>query len=216
MSSAKVVIVDYQLGNLFSVEQACRAVGINGEISGDAQKVKGADAIILPGVGAFGEAISRLRQAGTDRVLKDKIQSGTPIFGVCLGLQLLFSDSEEFGYSEGLDIIKGTTKRFLNNGAGEKVRVPQIAWNRVRPGGKDWQGSPLENVNENEFMYFVHSYYVIPTDSTVILSSTFYSGVEYCSCVMVDNVFATQFHPEKSGQKGLTIYRNWAKQNNLI
>jgi glutamine amidotransferase len=212
----KVVIIDYNLGNLFSVEQACRATGIDAEISASKTAIDNADALILPGVGAFIEAMQNLDQQGLVETIKNNVKSGKPIFGVCLGLQLLFSKSEEFGSGEGLDLIQGTIKKFPATIDGKKIRVPQIAWNKIYADHQDWNDSPLKGISQNEFMYFVHSYYVDPANDSCILTKTNYEGMDYCSGILKDNIFATQFHPEKSAQKGILIYKNWASDNNLI
>lgn len=215
-SIKKVVIIDYSLGNLFSVKQACSAVGISAEISSDRDAVMGADALILPGVGAFPEAMENLRQSNLIDALTEKVKGGTPLFGVCLGQQLLFSDSEELGYSKGLNLLEGTIKRFSNSSEHEKVRVPQIAWNRISNHNKSWSNTPLKDLDDGEFMYFVHSYYAVPRNEANILSTTYYGGIQYCSAIKYNNIFATQFHPEKSAGRGLSIYKNWAEQNNIL
>lgn len=213
----KVVIIDYSLGNLFSVKQACQTVGLAAEISSDYDTVINADALILPGVGAFPEAMENLRQSNLILALKRKVEEGAPLFGICLGQQLLFSESEEFGSCKGLDIIKGTIKRFASaTTEDKKVRVPQIAWNKIIRHKKPWTDTPLDSLADDDFMYFVHSYYVVPENESNILSTTRYGGIQYCSAVQYNNIFATQFHPEKSAQKGLSVYRNWAEQNNIL
>ena len=212
----KVVIIDYNLGNLFSVKQACDTVGINAKISSSKKDIDEADALILPGVGAFNEAMQNLSDLDIIHAMKNNINSGKPIFGVCLGLQLLFTSSEEFGSGNGLDLISGIIKKFPTSFNENKIRVPQIAWNKIYGPNKNWVDSPLVGINQRDFMYFVHSYYVEPKDELCILTQTNYEGLEYCSAILKDNIFATQFHPEKSGQKGVSIYKNWATLNNLI
>jgi glutamine amidotransferase len=206
----KVLILDYQLGNLYSVKQACAHVGIDAAVSSDKDALLEADGIILPGVGAFKEAMDHLHRLDLVAPLKDFVQQGKPLFGVCLGMQLLFSESTEFGVTKGLDLISGEINKFASP---ERIRVPQIGWNRIFPNQDRWEGSPLQNCNEGEYMYFVHSYYALPANPEDALSNTVYEGIEYCSAVEKDNIFATQFHPEKSGIKGLEIYHNWAKNN---
>lgn len=214
---SKVVILDYQLGNLFSVRQALENIGLDVIISKDPAEVKTADAVVLPGVGAFADAMGNLESSGLVDAIHKHIDDNKPFMGVCLGLQLLFTNSEEFGSSRGLNVIPGTVKRFSNaDEQGNSFRVPQIAWNEIYPGEIDWERTPLKSLEENEHMYFVHSYYVEPDDSSVILSRTTYGTKEYTSSVYKNNIFACQFHPEKSAAKGLVIYKNWAEQNNLI
>ncbi|MGO4821861.1 MULTISPECIES: imidazole glycerol phosphate synthase subunit HisH [unclassified Flavobacterium] len=215
-SKKKVVIIDYQLGNLFSVKQACDTIGINAEISSNKEDVLNADALILPGVGAFIEAMINLRKFGLDTAIQEKVNSGTPIFGICLGLQLLFTESEEFGAGKGLDLISGVIKRFPEKLEGKNIKVPHIAWNTIYKLQQDWDHSALSQIEENDFMYFIHSYYVKPTHDSCILTNTNYDGIEFCSSILKSNIFATQFHPEKSASKGISIYKNWALINNLL
>jgi imidazole glycerol-phosphate synthase subunit HisH len=213
--SKNVVIIDYQLGNLFSVKQACDIVGISAIISSDKNDILSADALILPGVGAFIEAMNNLIKLELDIVIKQKVKNGTPIFGICLGLQLLFTKSEEFGSGNGLDLISGTIKRFPENFEDRLIKVPHIAWNTIYKSGQDWELTALKDVSNNEFMYFIHSYFVQPEYDSVVLSLTNYDGIEFCSSIQYNNIFATQFHPEKSSDKGVSIYKNWALINNL-
>jgi glutamine amidotransferase len=218
MGTNKVIILDYQLGNLFSVKQACDKVGINAEISFDKNKISEADAIILPGVGAFIEAMNNLEKLDLIAPLKDFLEKNNPLFGICLGQQLLFTESEEFGSRKGLDIIPGVIKKFPNEIAGVKnIKVPQIGWNKIYSKNNSWINSPLKEINDGAYMYFVHSYYVKPDEDVNIMSTTNYEGLEYCSgAIKEPNIFATQFHPEKSGELGLSIYKNWALQHNLL
>lgn len=212
----KVVIIDYSLGNLFSVKQACDTVGMNAKISSEKIDIEGADALILPGVGAFIEAMTNLENLKLVTVIKDVVNSGKPIFGICLGLQLLFTRSEEFGSGEGLNLIDGVIKKFPATYNDKKIKVPQIAWNKIYSSKQSWKDSPLKDIEENEFMYFVHSYYVDPSEESCVMTLTDYEGLEYCSGIAKNNIFATQFHPEKSAEKGISIYRNWATINNLL
>jgi len=211
-----VIIIDYQLGNLYSVKQACDTVGINAKISCEKDDILNADALILPGVGAFNEAMNNLKKLNLDLAIIQKVKSGVPIFGICLGLQLLFTESEEFGAGKGLDLISGVIKRFPELYQNRKIRVPQITWNTIYNHDQDWGKTALKEIRNNEFMYFIHSYYVEPQDKNNILTQTNYDGVEFCSSVNYQNIFATQFHPEKSSDKGLSIYKNWALIYKLI
>ena len=212
----KVVIIDYQLGNLFSVKQACDTVGINSEISSNREDILNADALILPGVGAFIEAMNNLKKFGLDTATQSKVLGGTPIFGICLGQQLLFTESEEFGAGKGLDLISGIIKRFPDTFEERKVKVPHIAWNTIFKLNQEWDKTALSDLSSNDFMYFIHSYYVKPSDDACILTQTNYDGIEFCSSILKNNIFATQFHPEKSADKGISIYKNWALVNNLL
>jgi imidazole glycerol-phosphate synthase subunit HisH len=212
----KVVIIDYQLGNLFSVKQACDTVGINAEISSNREDILNADALILPGVGAFIEAMNNLKKFSLDTAIQNKVNGGTPIFGICLGQQLLFTESEEFGAGKGLDLISGIIKRFPETFEERKVKVPHIAWNTIFKLNQEWDNTALKDLSNNDFMYFIHSYYIKPSDDACILTQTNYDGIEFCSSILKNNIFATQFHPEKSADKGISIYKNWALINNLL
>ncbi len=205
----KVAIIDFKLGNLFSVVQACKINGLNVIITDDPKEIFAADGLIMPGVGAFGDAMINLIKQDLVSPIKDFIGDGKPFLGICLGFQLLFSTSEEFGDFKGLDIIKGRVRRFENNNNME-IKVPQIGWNTIYA-NKDWSLTPLSSISQNEYMYFVHSYYVEPENKNYILTETNYEGIEYCSSIIHKNIFATQFHPEKSGKKGIEIYKNWSK-----
>ena len=211
-----VIIIDYQLGNLFSVKQACDTVGMNAKISSDREDVLNADALILPGVGAFIEAMNNLKKFGLDTAIQEKVKGGTPIFGICLGQQLLFTESEEFGAGKGLDLISGIIKRFPENFEERKIKIPHISWNIIYKLKQDWETTALKELANNDFMYFIHSYYVKPKEESCVLTHTNYDGVEFCSAIKSDNIFATQFHPEKSADKGISIYKNWALINNLL
>lgn len=212
----KVVIIDYQLGNLFSVLQACHTVGMNAKISSEKEDILNADALILPGVGAFIEAMNNLKKLKLDVAIKQKVNNGAPIFGICLGQQLFFTESEEFGAGNGLDLISGVIKRFPEKFEERKIRVPHIAWNTIYKSIQNWESTALNELANDDFMYFIHSYYVKPEDDSCILTLTNYDSIEYCSAIKSKNIFATQFHPEKSAEKGITIYKNWAKIHNLI
>jgi len=216
--SKKTVIIDYQLGNLFSVNQALKKNGLETIISSDPKDIKNADALVLPGVGAFSDAMNNLKGLGLIDLLKHSIDKGTPFLGVCLGLQMLFDKSEEFGDCEGLGIIKGVVKKFPTvNNVNKRVKVPQIAWNSIHPsGGRSWKGTPLDGVKEGEDFYFVHSFYVEPQDVNTILTKTTYGDTSYASSIFISNIFACQFHPEKSSVEGLKVYKKWAEINNLL
>ncbi len=213
MKGKNIVIVDYGLGNLFSVKHACDYYGEDIKISSNKYDIANADGIILPGVGAFGEAMSNLEKLDLIVPIKDFIQADKPFLGVCLGMQLLFSESEEFGSSKGFGIIEGTVQKFPPNSAmGKQLKVPQIAWNQIyshQSTSELWKTSPLKDVKNGEYMYFVHSFFGMPQSQENILTTTQYEDFEYCSGVVKGNVYAMQFHPEKSAQKGIGIYQNW-------
>lgn len=205
----KIAIIDYQLSNLFSVKHAFDYLKINSEITSDKSILSQVDAAILPGVGAFGDAMDNLKKLDLIDPIKEFIKSGKPFMGVCLGMQLLFSESKEFGIHQGLNIVKGKVKKFSD--ANRPIKVPQIGWNQILKVNDKWNNSPLKKIKNGEFMYFVHSYLCLPDDKSIILSETIYENIKYCSSLLMDNVFATQFHPEKSGQEGIKIYRDWLK-----
>jgi glutamine amidotransferase len=211
-----VIIIDYQLGNLFSVKQACDTVGMNAKISSNQEDILNADALILPGVGAFIEAMNNLKKFELDIAIQERVKAGTPIFGICLGQQLLFTESEEFGAGKGLDLISGIIKRFPESFQGRNVKVPHIAWNTIYRLKQEWGGTALKELANNDFMYFIHSYYVKPNNEECVLTLTNYDEIEFCSSILKNNIFATQFHPEKSADKGISIYKNWALTHKLI
>jgi len=213
----KIAIIDYEMGNLFSVHHACRHVGLEPTITKDPKVINSSDAAILPGVGAFAESMANLNRLDLIPCLHDFISTGKPFMGICLGLQLLFTESEEFGSSKGLGIIAGQVLKFPSkSSSGKNVCVPQIGWNKIYSGNfpdskKKWERSPLRCIKNGEFMYFVHSFYTKPSSVDVALSLTNYEGFEYCSSIIYKNIFATQFHPEKSALKGIEVYKNWAE-----
>ena len=207
----KVVIVDYGLGNLFSIKQACLHVGYTPLISGDKNDIASADSLILPGVGAFGVAMKSLRKTSLLDPIKEYARSGRPLMGVCLGMQLLFDRSEEFGDHEGLGLIEGSIVRFPSHVNDRQLRVPNIGWHKVYPSSKtSWSNTPLSNINTaGNHMYFIHSYYASPKNADNVLSLSTYNDFEYTSAAVQGNTWGFQFHPEKSGEEGLTIYKNF-------
>jgi imidazole glycerol-phosphate synthase subunit HisH len=210
-NNKKVAIIDYQLGNLFSVKQACIYLDMDAYITTDKKELLEADYAILPGVGAFGDAMQNLHQLDLVSPIRDFIAAGKPFMGVCLGLQLIFSESEEFGNTKGLNLIKGVIKKFKPVDTNEHVlKVPQIEWNQIyETGNNKWNQSPLKSCKSGDYMYFVHSYFVEPDSDQYVLSTTEYGGHVYCSSIIKENIFACQFHPEKSGLHGVEIYRDW-------
>ena len=205
-----MAIVDYGLGNLFSVKRACEHAGMQAGVTSDRQALLAADAVILPGVGAFGDAMETLKRLDLVTVLRDIAASAKPLIGICLGVQLLMTESCEFGRHQGLGIIEGSVAHLGGpEKGGHPLKVPHIGWNKIHQRDA-WEGTPLDGVTDGEFMYFVHSYHVQPQDSRVVMSTTRYGDIEFCSSVRKGNVFACQFHPERSGMQGLLIYRNLA------
>lgn len=203
-----VAIIDYEMGNLFSVRRACEHVGLEATITQDADAVRHAGGVILPGVGAFGDAMRTLRRLGMVEALQEVVAAGTPLFGICLGMQLLMSESEEFGAHRGLDFVPGTVARLSPTGD-PPARVPHVGWNDLhRAAGRD-AGTPLEDVPPEARMYFVHSYAVQPQDEACIVTTTEYGGVRFCSSLRQGAIFATQYHPERSAAAGLRMYQKW-------
>lgn len=210
-----VAIVDYGVGNLFSVKHACRSVGIQASITSDKQEILSADAVILPGVGAFGNAIEALKRLDLISILRDVAASSKPFLGICLGMHLLMEESNEFGSYKGLGIIKGFVDRFENpvDISGKRLKVPHVGWNYIckveKSNVKDsWANTIFNGLESSEFMYFIHSFYVRPYDPHIGLSITRYGNTEFCSSFQCKNIFACQFHPERSGEKGILIYKN--------
>ena len=206
-----VAIIDFGMGNLFSVQQACHIAGLDGEITSHWKVVSKADAVILPGVGAFGTAMQRLRELELIKPLIDVAQSNKPLLGICLGMQLLMTQSHEFGLHAGLDILPGEVVRFISLSKSEQIlKVPHTGWSQIYQSEISWNGSLLEGIPEGEYMYFVHSYYVNPGDSSITMSISHYGNTTFCSSIKRRNVFGCQFHPERSGLNGLRIYKNIA------
>jgi glutamine amidotransferase len=217
-----VLILDYGVGNLFSVWSACEAVGLSATISSDREAVLSARAVIVPGMGAFGDAMDTLRRMDLIEPLRDVAAAGTPLVGICLGLQLFMTESEEFGTHAGLGLIAGPVVRFQQpKQAGRVLKVPHVGWAAIAPptagahappaGARGWREWPLQHVPAGAYMYFVHSFYVVPQDPDVILTTSMYGGTSFCSSIKSRNLFACQFHPERSGPVGLGIYRSIAR-----
>lgn len=201
-------IVDYGMGNLYSVQQACRHAGIDAAITADAVTVKSADVVILPGVGAFGDAMAALQELRLVDLLRRLVENGKPLVGLCLGMQLLMDVSQEYGRHEGLGLVRGDVVRL---DAGEpsvsRARVPNIGWARIaRPCAKAWEATPFEKSNDGDFMYFIHSFQARPSDSSAVLATSTFGDREFCAALRSGSAFGFQFHPERSGPKGLVIY----------
>ena len=207
----KVGIIDYGLGNLFSIERAVRYIGAEPVITDKSETLTSCDCLILPGVGAFADAMEGLRKKNLIVFIKEAARSGMPLMGICLGMQLLMSSSEEFGLHQGLDLIKGRVVRMHDTEVdGYPLKIPHIGWNGLHSphGGNQWQDSVLEGLEQGVNMYFVHSYIVI-ADVPCITANTQYGKDDFCSCLESANIVGCQFHPERSGEAGLSIYRNF-------
>ena len=199
-----IAIIDYGMGNLRSVQKGFERVGCAAEVTRDAAAIERAAGVVLPGVGAFGACMDNLRAYGLVDVVRRVVERGTPFLGICLGLQLLFEESEEFGPVPGLGILRGRVVRFRDRDDPE-FRIPHMGWNQIRAR----QATPaLSGIADGAFVYFVHSYYVEPADPALIATTTDYGG-EFVSAIARDNLFACQFHPEKSQRVGLEILRNF-------
>jgi len=204
-----VAVIDYGMGNLRSVQKGLEKVGVPAVITDKARSINDAHGIILPGVGSFINCMRNLEKRRLVTSILRAIARGKPFLGICLGLQVLFSESEEFGVHPGLDVIKGKVVRFFGNGGntGNALKVPHMGWNKITI-----QKRPpvLASIPDGSYFYFVHSYYVKPEDPGVVATSTDYGG-EFTSSVWKDNIFACQFHPEKSQKLGLSILRDFGK-----
>ena len=196
-----IALVDYDAGNVKSVEKAIEKLGGEFILTSDPETVKNADAVILPGVGNFGDCMDKLISRGLDKAIRSFASSGKPFLGICVGLQLLFDESEESPGVPGLGILKGKIRRFP---VSDELKVPQIGWNNII----SCKGRLFDGINEGTYFYFVHSYYLEAADPSIVSSRAEY-GVTFDSSVESGNVFATQFHPEKSSDAGLKVLKNF-------
>lgn len=202
-----IAIIDYEMGNLRSVQKAFEAVGCSAIVTRSPQVIDDASHVVLPGVGAFGDCMRNLERFGLVTPVRKTITTGKPFLGICLGLQLLFTGSEEFGTHHGLDILSGRVVRFRSTDA--TMKIPHMGWNQI----KVTNSMPLlKDIPDGSYLYFVHSYYVEPDDKTIIGTTTDY-GTSFASGIWKDNLFACQFHPEKSQRWGLQILKNFSLIN---
>ncbi len=199
-----LIIIDYGMGNLRSVQKGFERIGCQPLISRDSSLIGQADGIVLPGVGAFRDGMQHLTEYGLIEPIKVHLASGKPFLGICLGLQMLFEESEEFGCENGLGVFKGRVVRFPRD---MELKVPHMGWNQLQITRRP---PILQDIPPSSFVYFVHSYYVVPEDEAIVAVTTSY-GVEFCSMIWQNNIFATQFHPEKSQELGLGILRRFAE-----
>lgn len=197
-----IALVDYGMGNIRSVSKAIEAVGGLVTITQNPDEIRKAKAIVLPGVGAFRDCMGNLTNLGLLETVKEEILKGKPYLGICLGMQILFTESEEFGLCKGLDLIKGRVIRF---NLPQEYKIPHMGWNTVNFRKKS---KVFQDIPDNSYFYFVHSYYVVPEQEGVIAGITEY-GLEFTSMLIYENIFATQFHPEKSQKMGLKILKNF-------
>jgi imidazole glycerol-phosphate synthase subunit HisH len=205
-----IAVVDYGMGNLRSVQKALESVGADAVVTSDTRVIADSAGMVLPGVGAFADCMKNLDRFHLTGPIIDFINTGRPFFGICLGLQLLFTEGFEFGRHEGLGIVKGSVVRFSGPPFDKKdrLKIPHMGWNRVT-----WNTNepPFNAVADDDYFYFVHSFYVVPEDPDTAAGTTDY-GIRFVSALRKDNVFATQFHPEKSQQKGLSILKSFTAQ----
>lgn len=198
-----IAIIDYGMGNLRSVEKGFFKLGVDAKVTNRPEVIEKADGVVLPGVGAFRECMRELANLKLIDAVVNSIKKNKPYLGICLGLQVLFSEAEEFGRCRGLDIFKGTVLKFPKS----ELKVPHMGWNEIK---KQKDNPLLEGIEDKAYFYFVHSFYVAPEDNTIVLATTDY-GIEFTSMVWKDNIFAVQFHPEKSQTTGLRLLENFGK-----
>ena len=203
-----ITIIDYEMGNLRSVEKAFEKLGFDARVSNNPDDLLTTDKIVLPGVGAFKDCIDNLRGGGFVEPLLQHVEAGKPLLGICVGMQMLFDESEEFGRHQGLGLIPGKVVRFpagMKEG-GEYLKVPHMGWNNISMK----KASPIfSGIKDGSFVYFVHSYYCAAEDADDVAASCRYGDIEFCASVWRDNIMATQFHPEKSQDIGLNIFKNF-------
>ncbi len=198
-----VTIIDYGMGNLRSVQKAFEFIGKNAIITSDKKKILHSSLVVLPGVGSFSAAMKNLKKLNLLETIKKIIADGKPFLGLCLGLQLLFEKSEE-GNCKGLGILKGKVKKFDD----PLLKIPHMGWNNIRLKVKGERLKIFKDIPDNSYFYFVHSYYVKPEDKKIIATTTDY-GINFTSSIFYKNIFATQFHPEKSQKNGLKLLKNY-------
>ncbi|MBI2351295.1 MAG: imidazole glycerol phosphate synthase subunit HisH [Deltaproteobacteria bacterium] len=201
---SEIAIIDYGMGNLRSVQKGLERVGCNAQVTREPQQIVSARGVVLPGVGAFSACMENLRRCGLVQAIREVVLQRKPFLGICLGFQLLFTESEEFGPQKGLDLFPGKVVGFH---PGNGLKVPHMGWNRIV---KKKESPFLQGITDGDYLYFVHSYYVTPADVSVVATTTTY-GTSFVSSIATDHLFACQFHPEKSQKIGLRILENFAR-----
>lgn len=201
---SEIAIIDYGMGNLRSVQKGLERVGCNAQVTREPQQIVSARGVVLPGVGAFSACMENLRRFGLVEAIREVVLQRKPFLGICLGFQLLFTESEEFGPQKGLDLFPGKVVGFH---PGNGLKVPHMGWNRIV---KKKESPFLQGITDGDYLYFVHSYYVTPADVSVVATTTTY-GTSFVSSIATDHLFACQFHPEKSQKIGLRILENFAR-----
>ena len=205
-----ITIIDYEMGNLRSVEKAFEKLGYAARVSNNPEDLLTTDKIVLPGVGAFRDCINNLRAGGFVEPLLQHVESGKPLLGICVGMQMLFDESEEFGRHQGLGLVTGKVVRFPTDmtEGGERLKVPHMGWNNIQI----QKPSPIfKDTADGSYVYFVHSYYCAADNPSDVAATCRYGDVEFCASVWRDNLMATQFHPEKSQDIGLNIFKNFGE-----
>lgn len=214
----RIVIVDYDVGNVRSILNAFEKTGITAILSRDKKEILSADGLILPGVGAFSHGMKNLNKYSLIGILKDYVKTKKPLLGICLGMQMLLDESEEFGSTKGLGLIPGKVIKLPTQDK-KNEKLPHVSWNEIKEKSISWDDTILKNIHINSDMYFVHSYIAVPRDEENILSTTIYSDYEFCSSLKKDNIYGCQFHPEKSAIFGLKIIENFIniiKENKYV
>lgn len=213
MAKVKIGIVDYGLGNLFNVQRAFQYLGAHVTISGSPDELSAMDKIVIPGVGAFGEGMKNLSENGLKEALVEAKIQGKLILGICLGMQLLLTESEEQGLHQGLDFIRGRVVRFPSLSSPEKYKIPQISWNTLSYSESQtegrWHNTLLSGLTDQNYMYFVHSYFAQVKEPEYSIAVTRYGNTTYTSVIQRENIVGCQFHPERSGEVGLKILQNF-------
>ncbi len=198
-----IFIADYGAGNLRSVLKAFEYLGVKAFVSSDPSRLAGCSKVILPGVGAFGQAIESLNASGFTEALLEHVDKGGQLLGICLGMQLLLTDSEEMGFWKGMNLIPGRVRHFSS----DTDKIPQIGWNSV---DQQKESVLFRGISDHSFFYFVHSYYCEPETNDAVASTTWFAGKNFCSAIEKNGIFAVQFHPEKSSDAGLQVLKNFA------
>ena len=206
--SLKIVIINYEIGNIRSILNAFQKIGITPILSRNQKEILSADGIVLAGVGAFSHAMQNLQKYSLLDTIKEYAKTNKPLLGICLGMQMLLDESEEFGTTEGIGLISGRVIKLPTKNR-KHEKLPHVSWNEITPKRIDWKNTILNNINSKSDMYFIHSYVTIPDDENQILSTTIYSDYEFCSSIKKDNIYGCQFHPEKSAKEGLKIIKNF-------
>ena len=206
----KITIIDYGCGNILNLSRAIKFIGYEVEVTHDHKKIIKSSHTILPGVGAFGNAMKQLEKYGLLNTIQEYVKLNKPLLGICLGMQILFTKSYEFGVHKGLNLIEGEVIK-ISNEKNKEIKIPQTGWNTIYPSNdqKEWKNKIVKNSSVEKSFYFVHSYICITKDSNLTIASCDYSGITIPAIVSNNNVFGCQFHPEKSSEEGLNILKNF-------